>query len=61
MPRADRLYVTHVEVAPEGETLFPAIDPAVWRVVAEPEVPLTAKDSAAFHIRVYERKEMPSH
>jgi dihydrofolate reductase len=50
-----------VEVAPEGETLFPAIDPAVWRVVAEPEVPLTAKDSAAFHIRVYERKEMPSH
>ncbi len=31
MDRADRLYMTFVDLAPEADTFFPAIDPAVWR------------------------------
>ena len=31
MPAADRLLVTHVDLAPEGSVTFPEIDPATWR------------------------------
>jgi dihydrofolate reductase len=33
MDRADRLDLTHVERDVDGDTFFPAIDPAVWKVV----------------------------
>ena len=57
MPVADRLYISHVALAPEGDSYFPEIDPAVWEVVDEPEVPLTGRDSAAFSVRVYARRD----
>jgi dihydrofolate reductase len=31
MPLADRLEITHVHAAHEGDAVFPAIDPAIWR------------------------------
>ncbi|MBM6404989.1 dihydrofolate reductase [Phycicoccus sp. CSK15P-2] len=31
MPWAHRLLVTEVDLEPEGDVVFPAIDPAVWR------------------------------
>ena len=37
MPLADRLEITHVHAAPEGDAFFPPIDPAVWREVAREE------------------------
>ena len=30
MDRADRLAITHVHLHPEGDTMFPAIDPLQW-------------------------------
>lgn len=57
MPLADRLYISHVELAPEGDSYFPQIEPAEWEVIEEPEVPLTGRDSAAFRVRVYERRK----
>ena len=56
MPLADRLYITEVDLAPQGDTVFPAIDHGVWVVVDEPEVPLTGKDTASFRVKVYERR-----
>jgi dihydrofolate reductase len=56
MALAGRLYISHVDLEPEGDVVFPAIDPAVWRVVEEPEVPVSEKDSASFRVRVYERR-----
>lgn len=61
MPRADRLYITHVDAAPEGETTFPAIDPGEWSAGAEPEVTPDPRDSAAFRVRIYERRPDPAH
>lgn len=55
MPLADRLYITHVESAPEGDTRFPAIDPAVWRSTSAERVPAGERDSAATTFVVYER------
>jgi len=56
MPLADRLYISHVDLAPEGDVRFPRIDPAVWTVIDEPGVPASDKDSASFRVRVYERR-----
>jgi dihydrofolate reductase len=56
MPIAQRLYVTHVDVAPEGDTFFPEIDPTVWTGTVLPEIVAGEKDSAGFTITVYERR-----
>jgi dihydrofolate reductase len=56
MAKADRLYISHVDLAPEGDVLFPPIDPELWRVVEEPEVPASERDAASFRVRVYERR-----
>jgi dihydrofolate reductase len=56
MPFADRLYISHVDLAPEGDVVFPEIDPVIWQVVDEPAVERSERDSAAFRVRVYERR-----
>lgn len=61
MPQAERLHITHVDVSPRGDTRFPPISPAIWRVAETPDVVPGDKDSAAFHIRVYERVIAGSH
>ncbi len=55
---ADRLYISHVALSPKGDALFPVIDPAVWEVVATPEVPLDARDTAAFRVNVYAKRNL---
>ncbi|SDB40118.1 dihydrofolate reductase [Bauldia litoralis] len=55
MALADRLYITHVAVSPEGDVHFPVIDPSVWRETAREEVPAGERDSAATVFAVYER------
>ena len=59
--RADRLYVSHVALKPEGDVVFPRIDPDAWVVVAEPEVTPSPKDEATFIVRVYERRHPAAH
>ena len=45
LPLADRLLLTEVDLAPAGDTLFPEVDPAVWReTVREPHT-----DAAGVH------------
>ena len=55
--RADRLYITHVDATPEGDTHFPEIDPAVWEEVESEDVPAGEKDSHPTRFVVYERRE----
>jgi dihydrofolate reductase len=56
MPQASRLEITHVHASPEGDVLFPPIDPAVWREVSRDEVKAGPDDSADFAVAVYERR-----
>ena len=53
---ADRLCVTHVEIALEGDTSFPAIDPALWRATETIDVPAGDKDSYPTKFVVYDRR-----
>jgi dihydrofolate reductase len=53
MPQAARLEITHVHARPEGAVLFPAIDPAVWRVTASTPHAPGAGDEAPFTVSTY--------
>jgi dihydrofolate reductase len=54
--QADRLVITHVHLRPEGDTVFPAIDPALWREVTRSAHSPGPDDAAAFTVLVYERR-----
>lgn len=54
MPRAERLVITHVDLAPEGDARFPEIDPERWEVVETPPVPRGERDTAAFCVKIYQ-------
>lgn len=61
MDRADRLYITHVEARPDGHVQFPQIDPAVWKVVDEPDVTPSPKDSHSYRVEIYEKASPDTH
>jgi dihydrofolate reductase len=52
---ADRLVITRVHLRPEGDTIFPVIDPKLWREVARREHVPGPDDAAGFTVLVYER------
>jgi dihydrofolate reductase len=54
--RADRLYLTEVDLAPEGDAHFPAIDPAQWREVSRERGVRTERDEAEFTYVDYARR-----
>ncbi len=56
METAERMYVTHIETEVEGDTSFPAIDPAVWQEEAELAVPAGERDSFATRFVTYRRR-----
>ena len=55
LPKASKLYVTHVMAEPDGDTRFPAITEAEWTPIEREEVPRGEKDSAETLYVVYER------
>jgi len=55
LPLADQLSVTHVLATIDGDTRFPAIDPADWRAVSVEEVPAGERDSHPTRHVIYER------
>ena len=53
--RADRLYITEVDLAPEGDAMFPRIDQAVWREVKCEKLVRGERDEADFVFVEYVR------
>jgi len=56
MPMADRLEITHVHAAPEGDALFPPIDPTTWAEVSRVKHPAGPDDDAGFSVATYSRR-----
>lgn len=56
LPLADRLYITHVLASVDGDTVFPPVDPEIWRLLTTEEHPAGDKDSHATRYAVYERR-----
>lgn len=55
LPRVARLYLTEVDMKPEGDTHFPPLDSAEWREVSAERVQAGEGDDAGFVLRVLER------
>jgi dihydrofolate reductase len=53
---AARLEITRVHARPQGDTVFPDIDPAQWRETARQEFPAGPDDDAPFTTLTYERR-----
>ena len=53
MPMADRLEITHVHASPEGDALFPPIDPDVWEEVSREDHFAGPDDDADFTLATY--------
>jgi dihydrofolate reductase len=53
---ADRLYLTDVDAAPEGDAHFPPVDPAIWQEISAESVPVGPRDDHAFVARVLDRR-----
>jgi dihydrofolate reductase len=55
IPVADRLYVTLVHAHIEGDTYFPEIDQACWKLVGDQRREADEKNAYAMSFQVYER------
>lgn len=55
--RAGRLFLTEVDLAPEGDAHFPAVDPALWREVKRERGIRGDRDEADFTYVDYVRRE----
>lgn len=57
LPAADRLDVTHVLAAIDGDTRFPPIDAETWYAASSEAYPAGEKDSHATRHVIYERRQ----
>jgi len=55
MPLADRVYLTRVHAQPHGDTRFPDLPVADWRLARSEPIPVTTADDHACTLMVYER------
>jgi dihydrofolate reductase len=53
---ASRLEITRVHIRPQGDTVFPRIEPAHWREVARRDYAPGPDDDAPFTTLTYERR-----
>lgn len=59
MPLADRLEITWIHLKPEGDSVFPAIDPAIWREAERETHPGGPADEAAYDFVSYRKVRTP--
>jgi len=55
LPLADRLYLTEVDLAPEGDVVFPPIDPKAFHEISRETHAADEGDDAGFVLRVLDR------
>jgi dihydrofolate reductase len=54
--QADRLVITRVHLRPDGDAVFPAVDPVLWEEVSRSAHPPGPDDAAPFTVLVYQRR-----
>ena len=56
LPEADRLYLTHIREAYQGDAWFPDFNPGQWRAVASEEHGADDKNPCNYSFVTYDRK-----
>lgn len=59
LPLAKRIYWTHVEGAPDGDTHFPPFDAHEWHIASRHELPRGPRDDFSCTLKVLERTVPP--
>ena len=54
--RANKIYMTRVHAALEGDTYFPVIEKNDWTLVSKTDNPADEKHAYAFSFQLWERK-----
>ena len=57
MPLADRIYMTRVHIALEGDTYFPEIDEQQWQLAENRDFPVDEKHAFAYSFQLWTRKK----
>ncbi len=57
LPKADRLYLTEIQVDIEGDVKFPHVDPSAWKEVSRKSHLNDERHPYSFDFVVYERKK----
>ena len=55
LDQTQRIYLTEVDLAPQGDARFPALAPEHWREVSSERVEAGERDDAGFTVKVLER------
>jgi len=55
LSHADRIYWTEVHAKPEGDVLFPELDPSEWTETDRQDLPGSEKDDVTATLRILER------
>jgi len=53
--KANRIHLTRVDAAFEADTFFPAIDPAIWKLVSKKDHEADVKHSYNYSFQVWEK------
>jgi dihydrofolate reductase len=61
LPMADRLYLTEVDLSPEGDVVFPSFDEKMWHETSRETHVRAQGDDAGFILRVLDRVPPASH
>lgn len=56
LPQADRIYLTLIDAALEGDTFFPELSPEEWQTVWEETHDADARNPYAYRFKVLERR-----
>ncbi|MEO0671559.1 MAG: dihydrofolate reductase [Pseudomonadota bacterium] len=59
LPKADRVYLTKIDAAPEGDAHFAPLDPGTWQVTERRPIARDPKDEHAALLIVYDRHAGP--
>ena len=53
--KADKLYITHIDQAFEGDAFFPKIDPRKWKLTGKKDMLQDARNKHSFSFCVYDK------
>jgi dihydrofolate reductase len=57
LPVADKVYLTRVDAVIEGDTFFPVLDPAEWKMTWERSYMPDAKHAYGYRFQLWEKKK----
>ena len=55
LDQTDRIYLTEIDLKPEGDAVFPDLDDAQWVLTSQEAVTAGDGDDAGFTIKIYDR------